>query len=59
MRTCNNTQTYVEKCYPWLVILDAAEFSIHSKTNNLDSYSLGQLVFDHDMILLIKHNMGW
>ena len=39
--------------------LKAAEFAIHSTTNRLKGYSLGQLVFGCDMIIPIKHTVDW
>ena len=57
--TCKITQTYVDKYYPWLVILSAAEFSIHSNTNRLKVYSPIQLVFGRGMIILIKDTVDW
>ena len=52
------TETYVDEDDPWLGILYEASFTILSTTNCLKGYSPGQLVFVHDMILLIKHNVG-
>ena len=58
VRTFNiSTQTYVDKNDPWTVILAAEEFAISSTTNWQNSYSLGQLIFDGDMILPIKHRV--
>ena len=59
VRTCSITQTYVDKDYLWLVILDTAAFAICSTTNRLKCYSLGQLIFGGDMILPIKHKVYW
>ena len=59
VRTCNNTQTYVEEDDPWLVNFAAAAFSIISTTNNPKGYSLGQLLFGCDIIIPIKHRVDW
>ena len=39
--------------------MDASEFAIFSTTNRLKGYSLVQLVFCSDMIILIKHRVYW
>ena len=54
-----STQTYVDKNDQWTGILAAAVFAIHSTTNRQKGYSPGQLLFGHDMIILIKHTMDW
>ena len=59
MKNCNIKQTYFDKDDPWLGILSAAAFEIHSTRNGLKSYSLGQLLFGRDMILLIKNTEDW
>ena len=59
LRTFNITQTYADEYDPWSVILAAAAFAILSTTNGLKGYSLVQLVFGCDMILLIKYTVGW
>ena len=59
VQTFKITKTYVEKDNPWSVNLTAAEFAIHSTTNRLKGYSLGQLVFGCDMIIPIKHTVDW
>ena len=59
VQTCNITQTYVEKYYPWSRISAAAAFLTRSTENMLKSYSLGQLVFGRDMTFLIKHTVDW
>ena len=59
LRTFNITQTYVDKYDAWLGILNAAAFVIRSTTNMLKAYSLVQLLFIHDIILPIKHKVGW
>ena len=59
VRTCNINQTYVDKDYPQLGILDAAEFSIILTKNRLKGNSLGQLVLGHDMTLPIKYKVDW
>ena len=59
VRTCNITQTYVDEYEPWSGILAAASFAILSTTNSLKGYSPVQLVFFRDVILPIKHTVGW
>ena len=57
VRNFNISQTYIDKNDPWAGILAAAEFAICSTTNNNKWYSLVQLVFGSDMIILIKHKV--
>ena len=57
MHNCNITQTHFDKEETWSGILAAAEFAIRSTKNRLKGYSTGQLVFGHDMIILIKHKV--
>ena len=59
VQTFNISQTYVDKDDLWPGILASAEFVIHSTTNWQNVYPLGQLIFGHDMILLIKHTVDW
>ena len=59
LRTCNITQSYIDKDDPCSGILSAAAFEIHSTTNRIKRYSTGQLVFFRDMILPIKHTVDW
>ena len=59
MQTCNIKQTYVDEDDLWLGILAAELLEIRSTSNRLKVYSLGQLVFGDDMILLIKHKVDW
>ena len=59
VRTCNITQTYVDKDEPWSGILAASEFPVRSTTNRMKDYSPGKLVFVRDMILPIKHMVDW
>ena len=59
VRNCNVTQTYVNKNDPLSGILYAAAFVIFSTTNRLKVYCLGQLFFGRDIILQIKHKVGW
>ena len=59
MRTLNIKETYVDAYEPWLGILAAEEFDIHSTTNRLKGYSPGQFVFGCDTILRIKHKVDW
>ena len=55
MHTFNITETYVDKDDPWSGFLDAAAFIISSITNGFKGYSPGQLLFGHDMIIMIKN----
>ena len=57
MRTFNIQQTYVDENDPWTGILDAAAFAIISTANILIGYTLGQLIFGRDMILLLKYDV--
>ena len=59
VRDFNIQQTYVDKKDRWKVILAAAAFAIHSTTNSQKGYSLGQIIFDRDMIIPIKHRVDW
>ena len=59
MQTCNIKQTYVDEDDLWLGILAAELLEIRSTSNRLKVYSLGQLLFGDDMILLIKHKVDW
>ena len=59
VRTCNITQSHVEKDDPWSGILSSTEFEIRSKTNRIKVYSPGQLIFFRDMIIPIKQMVGW
>ena len=59
VRTCNITQTYVDEYDSWSGILSASAFAITSTTNRLKGYSPGQLIFDLDMILPVKHTVNW
>ena len=59
MRTFNIQQTYVEKNNPWAGILVAAAFENFSTTNSQKGYCPGQLIFGRDIILPIKHRVGW
>ena len=47
-------ETYIDEDDPRSGILSAAELSIHLIENRLKYYSPGQLLFGHDMIILIK-----
>ena len=58
-RTCNITQTYVDKDDPCLFILAAAALGILLAKNRLNGYIPVQLVFGSDIILLIKHKVDW
>ena len=59
VQTFSISQTCIDKNDPWVGILVAVAFSIRSATNGQKFYSLGQLIFGHDMILLIKHEVDW
>ena len=59
VRTFKIQQPCVEKNDPWTGILDAAAFAILSITNRKNVYSPSQMIFDRDMIILIKHRMDW
>ena len=59
VRAFNIKETYVDKNDPWLGILAAEALATYSTTNKLKAYSLFQLVFFRDMILLIKHKLNW
>ena len=50
----NIIDNYIEKDNMWLRILAAAAFTFISTKNRVKCYSTYQLVFGHDMILLIK-----
>ena len=49
----------VDEDEPFLGILAAAVFVIHSTEIRLKGYIPVQLVFLHDIILLIKHKVNW
>ena len=59
VRTSNIEETYIDKDDPWLGILATAAFAICSTTKSLKGYSPGQLLFDRDTILPIKHKVDW
>ena len=59
VRTYNIKDIYIDKYDPWSVILVATAFSILSTKNRLKGCSPGQLVFDCDIILLVKHTLDW
>ena len=54
-----STQTYADKNDPWTGILSAASFVIRSTNNRGMGYIPVQLIFGHDMIILIKHRVDW
>ena len=58
-RAFNISQIYIDEDYPWLGILSAGFFTIFSTINIQKGYSLVQLIFGHDMILLIEHTVDW
>ena len=55
VRSYNIKEKYLDKAEMCLGISEAAELTIISTENRLIGYSLGQLVFFRDMILLMKH----
>ena len=59
VRTGNIFQTYGNKNYPWTRILDEAAFAFFLTTNMQKGYNLGHLVFFHDMILPMKHEVDF
>ena len=59
VRNFNVQQTYIEENDSWMGILDEPAFAIFSTTNRQKGYSLCQLIFGCDMILLIKHRVYW
>ena len=59
MNTCNITKTYVGKDESWLGIWAEAIFAIISTTNSLKGYSIVQLLFGCDIIVLIKNMVDW
>ena len=59
VRNFNIQQTYVDKNDLWTGILAAVEFAICSTNNGKKCYSPVQLIFGRDIILPIKHRVGW
>ena len=59
VQTFNVQQTYVEENDRWTGIVSTAAFGILPTTSRQKGHSLGQLIFGHDMILLIKHRVDW
>ena len=57
VRAFNISKTYVDKDDQLLGILSTLSFEIFSTTDRLEGYSLGQLLFGHDMIILIKYKV--
>ena len=55
MRKYNIKDTYIGEYDPWSGILEAVSFVFCSTSNKLKVYILGELLFGHDMILLIKY----
>ena len=49
---------YLDKDDSWTGILAAAEITIIYRANRLKFYTLGQLVFDLDIIVPIKENVN-
>ena len=59
VRTYNIKETYIDNNDPCLGTLVAAAFAIASTKNRVKGHTLGQLVFVHNMILLIKNAADW
>ena len=59
VRTYNLQETYVDDADPWMGILAAAAFAVHSNYHRIKFKSPGQLVFGRDMILPINHLADW
>ena len=57
--TYNIQETYVDDAYPWMVILSAAAYAVHSTYHTAKDKSTIQLVFGRDMILPINHVSDW
>ena len=57
VQTFNTRKPTFDKNDPWTGILSAAVFAICSTTNRKNGYSPVQLIFGHDMILLIKNRV--
>ena len=55
----NIQHTYVYENDLWTSILSAAAFAICSTTNRQKFYSPVQFIFDHNMIIPIKHSVDW
>ena len=55
----NILKTYIYEDEPWWGILMAAEPTIRSTAKRVKCYSLCQILFGRDMIILIKHTMDW
>ena len=58
-RTCNITETFIDKDDPWSGFLAETALTICSTTNGLKFYSPGQILFGRDMIIPIKHKVDW
>ena len=43
----------------WLGILATTEFSVCYATKRLKGYTMGQIIFGCDMIVMIKHDADW
>ena len=59
LRTFELENNYLDEKDPWLGILSATTFVIHSTYHTTTQASPGQLVFGRDMILNIKHIANW
>ena len=59
VQTFNTTKTYIYEDDPCSGILAAEALAIRSTTNRLKVYSPGQLVFDRDTIIPLKHKVNW
>ena len=53
------TRMYGDKDDPRMGILSAAEFAIFSIQDIIKGYTMGQFIFFHYIIHLIKHNTDW
>ena len=58
VRTCNVTETYIDKDDLWSGFLAETAFTILSTTNRLKCYSPEQILFGRDMIIPIKHKLN-
>ena len=58
VRAFNISKTYVDKDDQLLGILSTLSFEIFSTTDRLEGYSLGQLLFGHDIFYQDNHIMA-
>ena len=59
VRTVNISLTFIDENDPRTGILSETKFATSSTTNRHKCYSPGQLVFDRDMIIPLKHKVDW